>query len=125
LEHTSDNVRAGRLSAYDGIELKLVNKSLQGADIRIPGGIYKNVRSAPANLQPLLFVCTEFVGEELPSSRMLIVVAMNFGMTFETYRDGIVYCIWTAFCSRYYVIRFNLHAAKSMADTASPMTRFQ
>jgi len=54
---------------------------------------------------------------------MLIVVAMNLSMTFKTYGDCIVYCIWATFCPRDYVIRFDLHTAKSVTDTTTTMGR--
>ncbi len=53
------------------------------------------------------------------------IVAVNFGMTFKTNRDGIVNAVCSTLVTWYDVIGLNLDTAESMTDAASTMACLQ
>jgi hypothetical protein len=62
---------------------------------------------------------TKFGWQKLPTTRMLIVVAVDFGVTFEANWDGILDLVTPALLLRDDVVRFNLDTAEPVTDTAA------
>jgi hypothetical protein len=52
---------------------------------------------------------------------MFVVVAVNLRVIFKAHRNRIIHRIRPTVSLRHNVICFNLHTAKAMADTTSPM----
>jgi hypothetical protein len=103
------------------IKFQFIQKRLQRPNINGSAGVYQDFWSIFANLKPLLLVREKFIPTELPSSGMLVVVAMYLGMTFEANRNRICNIVCPTFCRWKNVIRFDFDAAELMTDTATPM----
>lgn len=70
---------------------------------------------------PLLLVAAKFIWQELATTRMLVVIAVNLSVTLEADGNCVPSIILAALSSRNDVVDLHLHAAEPVADTASAM----
>jgi hypothetical protein len=120
-EQTSQGVRFGVLSNSQ-VAFKLINQCLERTHVGFSCRLKQHVRSSFTEFQPLFFVAPEFIGREFPPARMLVIVAMDFGVTFKTHWDGVINRVGTAFTCRQDMIRLNFDPTEAVTDTAAPMT---
>jgi hypothetical protein len=74
-----------------------------------------------AEAKPLLFVPTKLAECELTTLRVLWVVVVDLGMTFETERDRVPNSATGRRGGRLDVVNFDLHPAEAVTDAAPPM----
>jgi hypothetical protein len=78
-----------------------------------------------AEAKPLLLVPTKLAGCEFTALRVLRVIAVDFGMAFETEGDGVLDFSTGRRGGRLDVVNFDLHSTEAVADAAAPMAVYK
>lgn len=66
---------------------------------------------------------TQFIRMEFAPSRVCVIVKLNFSMTLETHRNGIVNGIGSAITTGVDVVQLDLYTAVAMTNAATAVAR--
>jgi hypothetical protein len=105
--------------SYSEIELEFINQRLKRADISFSCRMEKHFWPILTEFQPLFFVMPEFVWREFAPARMFVVVAVGFGVTFKTNRNGVLDLIRSTFGCLFYVVCLDFDPAEAVANATA------
>lgn len=108
-------------SCYCPIEFEFVNQCLQRTHVCIADCAHQHFGMFGAYLEPLILMLAQLFGMKLAPAWVIVVVTVNLCVAFETDRNRIIDFVAATTLCWIDVIRFDLDAAKSMADAATPV----